>query len=273
MKKFALWAVAVVVGLIAVNVGLRKISPSLDLCSHLHTCFHSLATDAKKSVPVDWEIKRIRTELARIEPDMHKNFSVLADEIVGVNNLKKEVADGQARLEEKRKELMTMKGDLETGSDYIVYAGVKHTADRVRDKLSHDFESFKVAEDAQKKREKLLENKEAALEAAKEQIEAMRGTKAQLEEQLASLEAEQRLLELAETKSRVYIDDSRISRVKASLDELRDRIESNKTRLALEQQFLADKVIDVKQEVKNKDVLKDMEAYFGKTPDKVAEKK
>jgi chromosome segregation ATPase len=273
MKKFALRAIAVVVGLIVLNVALRH--GGFDLGSHFCTALSKMARKAQKQVPVQWEIDRLRNELVQIEPDIHRSFSDIAEEEVKVERLKKEVADGHVKLEAKKTELMTMKADLEKGTEFISYGGRKHSAEAVRTKLTHDFDIYKIADAALKNKEQLLEKKEEGLAAAKQRLEEMRAAKVQLETALEKAQTEYHLVQIAQTQSKTpVVDDSRLERIKASLNEVNDRIEAQKKTLALEQQFLGDKIIDVTSKVKGNEVLSDMDKYFGKNGDeKVVEQK
>jgi len=263
MKKFALRAVAVVVGLIVLDLALGHISPTLDLGSHACTAFSKLVSCAKKEVPLEWEVDRLRHELTKIEPDMHRNFSVLAEEEVAVENLKKDIADGTARLDKEKKNILTMKADLESGTEAIVYSGVKYPASRIREKLSNDFESYKRAEEALKAKKELLTAKENAVAAALQQLDEMRSVKAQFETQLAQMEAEIRLVRVAQSQSKFKVDDSRLSRIKESMQDMRNRLEAAKRAGELEQRFANDTVINVEHKAKTNEVLKDIDAHFG----------
>ncbi len=266
MKKYALWTLAVVAGLVAVGyLG----------GSYVRTAWHRVASDFKASVPVDFEIARIRGELEQLGPEMRQNLDAVAKETVDVQDLKQDIADCKANLEHQKKNIMTMKADLESGNKTISYNGIDYPASRIRDKLSRDFEAYKVGDKAVQVKEKLLEQKEKALAAHKDQIAQSASVKEQLEVELARLEAEYQMVKVAEAKSPVQFDGSRLANIKTSVKELQDRIHQMEERQKLETQFVKDPAIDVEQKAKSTSVVKDVDEYFGGNAqkDKVAEQK
>jgi hypothetical protein len=266
MKKYALWTLAVVAGLVAVGYFGG---------SYVRTAWHRVASDFKASVPVDFEIARIRGELEQLGPEMRQNLDAVAKETVDVQNLKQDIVDGKASLEHQKKNIMTMKADLESGNKTIVYGGIDYPASRIRDKLSRDFEAYKVADKAVQVKEKLLEQKEKALAAHKDQIAQSASVKEQLEVELARLEAEYQMVKVAETKSPVQFDGSRLANIKTSVKDLQNRIKEMEERQKLQAQFIQDPTIDVEQKAKSTSVVKDVDEYFGPNTqkDKVAEQK
>jgi chromosome segregation ATPase len=266
MRKYALWTVALVAGLVAVGyLGGR---------SYFRTAWHRVAQDFKASVPVEFEIARIRGELEQLGPEMRQNLDAVAKETVEVQNLKQDIAEAKTRLDHQKKTILTMKADLETGSKTIAYNGTDYPASRIRDKLSRDFEAYKVADKAVQFKEKTLEQKDKALAAHKEQIAQSTSVREQLEVQLARLEAEYQMVKVAETKSAVQFDGSRLANIKTSVKELQDRIHVMEEAQKLRAQFVQDPTIDVEQKAKSGSVVKDVDAYFGGAEkDKVAEQK
>jgi septal ring factor EnvC (AmiA/AmiB activator) len=266
MKKYALWTLAVVAGLVAVGyLG----------GSYVRTAWHKVAADFKSSVPVEFEIARIRGELDQLGPEMRQNLDAVAKETVDVQNLKQDIAEAKESLDHQKKVILMEKADVEAGNKTIVYNGIEYPASRIRDKLSRDFESYKTADKAVQIKEKLLEQKEKALAAHKEQIAESTSVKEQLQVELARLEAEYQMVQVAQTKSPVQFDNSRLANIKASMKELKDRINTIKVKTDLEAQFTKDPTIDVEQKAKATSVVKDVDDYFGGKPekDKVAEQK
>ncbi|HJT76423.1 MAG TPA: hypothetical protein VJ739_04405 [Gemmataceae bacterium] len=260
MKKYALWALAVVAGLVVVGTFWG---------SYVRTAWHRVAQNVKAQVPVEFEISRIRGELEQLGPDMRQNLDAVARETVDLQNMKQDIAECKARLEHQKKTILTMKADLETGSKTIVYGETPYPASRIRDKLSRDFEAYKAADRAVQVKEKLLEQKEKALAAHKDQIAQMSSVKDQLEVELARLEAEYQMVKVAETKSPVQFDGSRLANIKSSVKELGNRIKVMEEEQKLQAQFVKDPTIDVEQKAKATSVVKDVDDYFGAKTDKM----
>jgi len=274
MKKFALRAVAVVVGLIVLNLALRSVSPTLDLGSHLCTALSKISRHAKDQVPLDWEIDRVRDEVSKIDNDISRARGPLARQLYEVEELKKDIGDHRARLDQEKKTLLTMKADVESGNQYIVYGDTRYPASRIKEKLTKDFDAFKTSEKALDTKEKLLQSKEEGVAAAREQLDAMRGVKEQLTVELSQMDTELKLIRLQETKSKFHVDDSRLARIKDSIKDMHRRIDIAKKELALQAEFADTGAINVDQKVKTNEVLKDIDNYFSpKAEDKVVDKK
>src|SRR5205823_1627923 len=87
------------------------------------------------------------------------------------------------------------------------------------------FERYKTKEATTDKLSKILEARERGLQAAREQLTAMRSAKRQLEEEVANLEARLKMVEVAKTSSELNIDDSHLARTRELLGEIGTRID------------------------------------------------
>jgi chromosome segregation ATPase len=265
MKKCALWTAAIVAGLVL-------LCSFTSVGSYALLGWHKVATGVRHAVPPEVEIDRLRMELTKVDQDMQRAFGPIAEQMTKVDNLKKDIADSHVRLDKEKKNILTMKADLESGNRKISYGGKEYPADVIRAKLTRDWETYKIAEQALKEKENLLTAEQQGLDHAKEQVAAMRSTKEQLEVEVAKLEAELKAVRLAETKSQFTVDDSRLSRIKASMKDLHDRIESEKHELTLQQTFADTGTIPVDQKVKQNEVLKEIDDHFTGNAEKVADK-
>jgi len=267
MKKCTVWTAAVVAALVA-------LCSFTSLGSYLYLAYHKASGIVYNAVPPEVEIDRLKLEVSRIDGDVQKAFGPIAEQQVAVENLKKEVANGRVNLDTKKKNLMTMKTDLESGTRTVNYGGKDYSADAIRAKLSRDFETYKVSEQALKQKEALLEAKTKAVDAALQQLKEMQAQRDQLQVELARMEAELQTVRVAETQSKIQLDDSRLAHINASMKALNDRIEAEKKEVTLQQTFVNPDSIPVEQKTRQADVLKDVDDYFGKAPaDKVAEQK
>src|SRR5207253_794491 len=83
-----------------------------------------------------------------------------------------------------------------------------------------------------------------------------------LKVELAKLEAEIQTVRVAQTKSKVQIDDTDLAKIKEGVARVRDRIKVEQEKLALQAEF-ATGPIPVADRVEEKDLLKDIDAHFG----------
>jgi predicted nucleic acid-binding Zn-ribbon protein len=269
MKKVAVWTIAAAAGLLVAGLLFPKVG------SHLSVAWHRIGAKFDKAVSPEWEIDRLKTELAKIEDDIKKSFGPVADQAVEVERLQKDIKDQRARLDEQKKAILTMKEDLEKGTRSIVYAGTEYSADTIRTKLSHDFETYKVGEKGLQTKEEQLKLKQTALEAARQRLDEMKSTKQQLEVEVARLETELQTVRMEQAKAdtKASFDDTRLGQTKEDVQHLADRIASMREELKLQAQYQGPKDVDVTQKVKSKDVVKDVDDYFGNKADKVVEQK
>jgi len=201
--------------------------------SYTCTAWKQLRDEASKQVSVEFEIKRLKNEVAQLEPDINRNRSIVAEEIVAVERLREDLDQGHAKLAKQKEEIRRIVSELKSGAEKIVYNGREFSADRVRERLDQDVDSASRCEKALKSKERVLDARERILEANKKKLQAMRDEKDKLTEQIALLEAEYKEVQVRQTQSRVQIDDSRLADIKKSLDGLRSRVRVEKVELDL----------------------------------------
>jgi len=246
-KKLGLAAVVLGTGLAVVHLS--------GLSSYTSTAFSKVSKTVKRQVPLEFEIERIRHEVEQLIPDMKKNFSVIAEEMVAVENLQKEVTVTRANLRQQKDNILTMTKDLETGATTLVYDGRPYGAEQVRGKLTKDFASYKICEAELRSKEQLLDAKERSMETAREQLNSMKQQKQELEIQIAELEAELKTVRLAQTRNKFHFDDSQLARCKATLAEIRTRLNVEKKTGELEANFGVNGDIPVEKKAKNSEEL------------------
>lgn len=254
IRKLGWVAVAVVGTVVVLN--------NTKLGSYASTAWSKVRTSASKQVPVEFEIDRIRNQIAQLMPDMKKNVGVIAEEMVAIENLKKNIADTQAKLEERKQGILTMTDGLEKGATFVSLSGKPCSRDKAEEQLTKELASYKRCETELESRKQLLEAKERALDAARQQLSEMHEQKRELEVAVAQLEAEVKTVRLAQTRCKVQIDDSRLAEIKSSLAEIRTKLEVEKKTAELQGEFAND-VAPVETKVRpTGDVIKQVRSYF-----------
>lgn len=242
------------------------------LTSYTATAWGNISKKVKGQVPIEFEIERLRHEVAQLVPDMKKHFNTIAEEMVAVENLQKEVTQTQANLKVQKQNILTMTQDLESGNRFIKYDGKTYPADRIREKLARDFATFQICETELKTKEQLLDARQRALDTAREQLAALKAQKQELEVQVAQLEAELKTVRLAQTKNKFHLDDSQLARCKSTLAEIRDRLNVEKKVATMEANFSEDPSIPVdRKDISTEDLVKKVRTHLDGKPE-VAEK-
>jgi chromosome segregation ATPase len=257
LKKIGFAALAVVAGLFILN--------STHMGSYAKTAWHKVKKTAKGQVPLEFQLESARTEIAQLIPDMRKHIDSIAQETQVVRRLKEDITLTKANLAKQREHVFTLKEDLKKADVYVTYNDKRYKADRLSAKLAHDLASCQRCEKDLETRERMLEAKETALEAARDQLFSMRSEKDNLEVLVEKLEADLKTLRVAQTRSQFQLDDSRLSQIKARLDDIRDQMRAQQTAYELHAEIFSDTLpAETAKVVPSKDnVIKAVEAYLG----------
>jgi chromosome segregation ATPase len=265
-KKIGIASLAVLAGLVLWH--------KTSLGSYVGFAWKKAKVGVQKSMPLEWEIDRLREEVSRLVPDMKKELSRVAEEKVAIERLRKDISRDKDELAKRESEIKTMRTDLKSGASKFEYGERVFTAEKVKAKLARDWDLYRKAEENLKSREELLEARETGLTAALQKLSEMRSRKEQMEVKLAQLDVELKNLRVAQTKSDFQVDDTQISRCQQLLDEIQARIDTEKETMSLHGQF-ADGDIPVGTKVQTDAALKEIDERFGTqraeaatTPDK-----
>src|SRR5262249_23094024 len=194
------------------------------VASYAGTAWSKIRASANNQVPVEFEIDRIRHEVAQLVPDMKKHLGVIAEEMVAIENLREEITTTRANLDTQKQAIAQMAQDLKSDSQTVVYNNRQYSRARISEKLARDLASCKRCETELKSKEQLLDAKERSLEAAREQLASMKDQKRELEVKIAQLEARLKTVRLAQTKNKFQFDDSRLAHIKQSLADVDNRL-------------------------------------------------
>ncbi len=228
--------------------------------SYLRTGYREASDAVSRNVPIDWEIKRAQQMIDDLKPEIAKNMQIVACEESDIQRLSEDIDGKQAALAKARKEILQLKGDLESGSVRFVYLGRKYSADQVREDLACRFKQFQVHEKSMEKLGQVLAAREKNLDAARRKLDEMIQKKKQLEVDVANLRARLTLVEVAQAASPVALDDSHLSHTKELLDSIRTRIDVAERIVASE--GILDGAIAL-EESASPELLNEISSYFG----------
>ncbi|HZT80892.1 MAG TPA: hypothetical protein VFA26_11740 [Gemmataceae bacterium] len=267
-KKIAIAVVAVAAGLLVLGFT----TAGRKACSLARLGWHRVEVGADEMIPPEVEIERLRNELAQMGPEMKKHLGKMAEEMVAVENLKKDIAEHRAELDKQRQAIAVMQKELKSGEKVIEINGKTFPRHRIENKLVGDWETFKRSEALLRNKEQLLEQKEQGLETAREQLKAMEEAKEQLKLELAQLETEVKAMRVAEARDKMHFDDSRLGRVKEDVAKLKNRIKTKIQKDELVRKYTADPGVEINKKVKAEETLKEIDAYFSKGAEKEVKK-
>ena len=192
--------------------------------SYATTAWTQVQHEAKRSVPTKFELERVRGEIAQLDNDILRMIRPVAEYKVDLVRLRVNVARVEEGLSEQKKVLLSLTEELATNPEFVDFGGERLSAERVRQKVQRDFDTFKRQETSLKAQQKLLEAKERASKATQDQMAKVISKKREYEVRLAQLEAEAETLQVAQIGSRLPIDDSRATQIEVSLNALERRL-------------------------------------------------
>src|SRR5262245_36892107 len=226
----------------------------------VRTAWKRAQAKLERQISPEFELARIRDEIAQLTPDMHKNIARIAEEMVQVESLDRRIADLTVKLDRSKDELAAMTSAIEAGKDAIKVAGRALSPAQVKDKLR----TCRNVERELANTQKIIEAKKAGVDAARQQLVEMRQQKDQLEVMAAEFEAQWKTLQLEQTRSKLKLDDSRLAEIKGSFEKLRERIDVERRKAELAGQFTNESfLVPEKKTESTQSVIDEVKEYFG----------
>jgi chromosome segregation ATPase len=256
IKKLLFWSALAVGGLVLVNT----VKPGA-----VTTWGKRLHAKIEKKLSPEFELARIKDQIRELTPDMYKNITKIAEEMVAVEAQRNKVADMDGRLAKQKGEIQALTAAMERGDKTFVFAGTNLTPTKVRSMLKSYTEGEKALETAKK----TLAAREQKLESARQQLVEIKKQKEALEQYVVQFEAEIEALKLEQTRGKFAVDDTRLSEIKDSLEKLRQRVEAKRKEVELTGEFFgnAPKATE-KTDVTAEDVIAEVKEKFGEKTDK-----
>lgn len=230
-----------------------------DLVSYVRTSAGLAQEAVVDAVPLEFQIRRARTMIDGLIPEIRKNMHAIAREEVEVERLERQIAQMRDTLASEKAAISRLRDDAASGKAKVVYAGRAYSADQVRADLAARFDRYKVNEATLAGMEQILAARTRTLQAAREKMEGMLAAKRQLEVEVANLTARLQMIEAAQTASSLQIDGSRLGRVRELITDLRTKLDVAERMVAAESQYRGE--IPVEQADKP-DIVEEVTRYF-----------
>ena len=205
--------------------------------SYLKSSAYGVRDIVKDNVPIEFELRRARDLLNDIVPEMHANIRLIAQQEVEVARLREEIEASKKSLGEEQARVQKLRAMLDTREVSFRVNNVAYERQELKEDLARRFDRYKEAEVVLAGKEKLLVSREKALKAGMQMLERTRGQKAELEQQIASLESQFRLVQAAGRGSRLDIDQSKLAQTQKLIDQIRKQLDISERVLAHEAKF------------------------------------
>lgn len=228
--------------------------------SYVRTAFHKVRHSAADAVPVQFDIDRVREEVAALEGPIRENMETFYRTQVEVETLDREIGQFQANLGVEKKAIIALRDTVAAGGVHKV-GHVTYTADEVKNELARRLDHYKNASQILQTKKEALQSKRQIMDATKKQLVTMTAQKKEMLTRLEGIEARLRLIEAKRQTSEFTVDDGgALDRVKKSVSDLEKRIEVQ-ARMAENGDFsAANGSVFVEP---GRDVLKEVDAEFG----------
>jgi peptidoglycan hydrolase CwlO-like protein len=203
------------------------------LCSYVSTVWNEVRQEARAQIPTRFELDRMRNEIGRMDNDIRDMVGPIAEHMADVSKLKKDIEKTRTGLTQQKAALQTLLSGVQKGEEFVVYGDTKLTPKRAQQQVESDFRNCKNLETHLATQEKLLTNKERALEATRDHLNKMIAQKREFELQLAELETAQEVLDAQTTGTSPIVDSGRATEIRATLERIQRLQEVARNKLAL----------------------------------------
>ena len=137
----------------------------------------------------------------------------------------------------------------------------------IKEELARRFDRFKEAEVLLAGKKRLLKERQKSLKAAKQVLERTRSQKALLEDQIAALEAQHRLIRAASVGSQIQIDNTKLAQAEKLIGEIKKRLDVAERVLAHEARFTETIPMET---ISDEDLVAQVKEHFGSDFEKTA---
>ena len=229
--------------------------------SYVRMAWSEARHQAENMVPLEWELKRARHMIERLDPEIERMVERVIQEEIQVTRLQRQLEENEKRLAKSQREILRLRDDLADGSAYYVYSGRRYSRERVRSDLAARFARHRDLEAVTEKLRKILEIRQNKLRAVEQQVESLRSAKRRLEVEVEHLAARLELVRAAELPEGLTFDDSHLNRTRELLEQIETRLDVTERMM----QSRAEPVgtIDLDEDSRSsEDVVEEVTRYF-----------
>lgn len=248
------------VGMTAIGVLLAMGAIGRSGWSYVKTSYNGVAEAVHDKVPLDFEIRRARTMLNDLIPEVRKNMVAIAQEEAAIEQLNTEITRLEKARDKDAADIIRLKNDLaSTGKKPLTYAGKTYTVEAVRTDLQRRFERRKTGDETLENLRKMHSAREQSLRAAHDKMNGMIAAKKQLEVEIEQLDSRLKMVEAAQTTSNLCLDEGRLSQTKQLIASLKARLDVNERLVNAEIKPFDEIPVSA---VASQDIVEQVTAYF-----------
>jgi hypothetical protein len=232
-----------------------------DLASYVRSGGRSISSVMKDNVPIEFELRRARDLLDDIVPEMQANIRSIAEQEVEIASLRGEIEEGNKALAEAKSQVGKVRDCLSHAGESFTVGRVSYTRDELKEDLSRRFDRTREAEMVLAGKKRLLSNREKSLATSLQLFEKTRGQRAMLENQIASLESQHKMVQLASVGSGVQVDHSKLAQTEQLIAQIKKQLDVAERVLAHKAKFVETGVA-LEPTVNEKELLSEVDSYL-----------
>jgi hypothetical protein len=232
-----------------------------DLASYVRSGGRSFSAAMKDNVPIEFELRRARDLLDDIVPEMQANIRAIAEQEVEIASLRGEVEEGQKALAEAKTQVGKVRDCLAHAGPSFTIGQISYSRNELKEDLSRRFDRTREAEMVLAGKKRLLSNREKSLAASLQLFEKTRSQRAMLENQIASLESQHKMVQLASVGSGVQVDHSKLAQTEQLISQIKKQLDVAERVLAHKAKFVESGVA-LETTVNEKELLTEVDSYL-----------
>lgn len=213
-----------------------------------------------ESVPVELKIEQARVMIKQLEPEVRRNKHLIVREEVALERLSDQIAKLDSKQETEQANLLRMRNEVESGKEYVHFAGHRYSCAHVKQDMANRFERYKTNDETLFNLRRAYNTRQQRLESARGEVEQMLASRRQLMADVEKLEARQKMATVAQTSSEFNLDNSILARANQLVRDVETRLDVTERMLDSEIQFAEEIPLETPGAV---DVSEQIAEYFG----------
>ena len=231
--------------------------------SYFRALLSSARDNVKASVPIEFEINRLRQEILNLDDVMRTQISVVVGEEQVVSELKEQLAANRDRLDREAQAIQALRKTF-SGSDVKLTSGTpaSFSPDEVARELERRFSQFERLERIVAQQEQTLARRQDLIARSYEQLQNFKVKKQELLSRIESVEAQLKANRAAAEPVANPVDSSALTAIETSIRDLEKRVERQAREQEVINQYVAPATVEPRPAFN--DVLKRLDDRFGK---------
>lgn len=198
----------------------------------LAECFDS--NDSKRPEDLEKKVAKLRKDVTSLDKEIDKAGGELAKEIVETDYLMRDIAKETATIADEEKKVRAAGEALSTSTEKVVsYGRLNVSVAEAKQYLADDVKRIVTRKESLATMKETLVSRLRIREVLTKQVETIRNQKRDVTLAIEKVEADIKSLQLAQMESKYQFDDTKLSKVKASLAEIQKDVDIQRTKLKL----------------------------------------